>query len=316
MGIDFDVLLSNLWDRSPGLTPELMELLSRQALKSSGAGRPFVQGLEAIERGQPMPELLNVDPQSIATQSMVESADEERKRIAAEEAAAPQRAAEKLKELQRQANQRSLDKLTAGLSPDRGAFSQQPDSPELQARLRERDEWLAGQPQRNLEFATTPDQARRNPQYASQAADNLARLKQQASMDKRQRIQEQLVQALAGAGGTIPGDRVGPLQAIGVSVPYSAIGSSVDEGVAFFDDAIAKAGNFLAGLDPVDATSGHPMIQVQKKGAALAEKYKQLVAAGKINPDDAKRQWQSEMAQIALAAGVINAQEQASMLQE
>jgi hypothetical protein len=197
-----------------------------------------------------------------------------------------------------------------------GTVMQQPDSPELQARLAERDEFIAGQPERDLMFAVTPDQARRNPQLALGAAEALTQLRQQKVLEGRQRVQEEFVRSLAGEGGTVPREKAAQLQALGVNVPYGAIGSSVDEGVAFFDDAIAKAGTFLSNLDPVDATSGHPMIKVQKYGAMLAEKYKQLVAEGLMNPDDARRQWQSEMAQVALTAGVINTQENASMLQE
>ena len=141
-------------------------------------------------------------------------------------------------------------------------------------------------------------------------------MKSQQSVERRQQIQEMFVSKLAGMGGTIPRDQAAQLQALGVDIPYGAIGSSVDEGVAFFDDAINKAGTFLSQLDQFDAASGHPMIAIQKWGAMRAEHYKQLVQSGQMNPDDARQQFQSELAQEALRAGLINTQESSSMTQQ
>ena len=69
-------------------------------------------------------------------------------------------------------------------------------------------------------------------------------------------------------------------------------------------------------LDQFDAASGHPMIAIQKWGAMRAEHYKQLVQSGQMNPDDARQQFQSELAQEALRAGLINTQESSSMTQQ
>ena len=323
-------------ERMRGYKP-LIPMLSEAA----GLTQEDIESQSALEAGlvsSPEPQGSAVE-ESVAIQELAQQ----------EEAAAPQRAADKIAELQRQTNQSSLDALEqmpaeklmairaqakakgragslgANVQPTEedyasvgggGSFSQQADSPELQARLRERDEWTAGQPMRDLEFAMTPEQARRNPAYAKSAGETLTGLKEQQAIGRRQQIQELFVNKLAGSGGTIPRDKAAQLQALGVDVPYGATGSSVDEGAAFFDDAISKAGTFLAQLDQVDATSGHPMIKVQKYGAMLAEKYKQLVAAGQINPDDAIKQWKSEIAQLALSQGLINTQESASMTQQ
>ena len=220
-----------------------------------------------------------------------------------------------LMRLQKETNQRSLDALTAGLDPNRGTLSQQPDSPELQRRLAERDAWVAQQPMRNLEFAMTPDQVRRQPEYAAHAAGALKGLKEQQAIDRRQSIQELFVQNLAGSGGTIPRDQAAQLQALGVNVPFNAIGSGADEGVAFFDSAIEKAGQFLSNLDQFELASGHPMIKVQQAGAMRAKFYRDLVESGQMNADDAMQRFQRELADMAMQAGVINTQEAASMQQ-
>ena len=197
-----------------------------------------------------------------------------------------------------------------------GTFSQQADTPELQQRLRGRDEWANLQPQRNMEFLTTPEQAQRNPELAVTAGEVLAQMRQQQNIAGRQRVQEQFVSKLAGGEGTIPPEQAAQLQALGVSVPYNAIGSSADEGMAFFDDAISKAGAFLSKLDPTDAVSGHPMIKIQKFGVMRAEHFRRLVENGQMSADDARNEWTREMAGVAMAEGLINEQEMASMMQQ
>ena len=263
MGIDFDVLLSNLLDKKQGFTPELMELLSRQALKASGVGRPLVQGLEALESGQPMPELF----------SPAAGRPEAQSSIAGREASEAEDEINRLKEeaetkrMQEEAMQRSLDPLTVaggggpgsgkqypadklfaireqaramggggGLSAGGGTISQMTDDPAARARIADMDEWTARQPERNLEFAMTPEQAKMNPAYAATAADKLTQLQNQNQVQRQTDIaerktanQEALIASLTKGGGKVPFETAMKLDAAGMPVPTFAIGRSPDQ---------------------------------------------------------------------------------------
>ena len=189
-----------------------------------------------------------------------------------------------------------------------GSFFQAANTPELQARLKERDAWEADQPMRDLEFAMTPEQARRNPDYAKSAAESLAGLKEQQAIDRKQKIQELFVNKLAGSGGTIPRDQAAQLQAMGVEVPYSAIGASADEGLEYFDSAIRSAGEGLQQIDPLMAGPDHPRVKFERYGAMRANEYKRMIQQG-MNPDDAMRAFKQEMAEFAMAFGLLNVQQ-------
>ena len=202
-------------------------------------------------------------------------------RRSAEEAAAPQRAADKIAELQRQTNQRSLDALTGGSGPDSGvsypagllmairkqaalkgqagslgadvsadvtlddylqpnvgaggSFSQGANTPELQARLAERDEWTAGQPERDLAFAVTPEQARRNPEYAASAADKLRGLRDAGTAERQVANQEALIEAVRGTGGKVPFEIANQLDVAGFTVPWPMRGMSDEQANAWLD---------------------------------------------------------------------------------
>lgn len=187
-----------------------------------------------------------------------------------------------------------------------GSFSQQADSPELQARLRERDEWTAQQPMRDMEFLASAEQARRNPELAMSAADKIVQMREQGSKQGQRDIQMAFVEKLAGAGGTIPRDQASQLQAIGVSVPYGAIGASKDDVISYFDKEIKDAGMFLASEKSTMLGGQHPMNQIQSFGQMRAQYYQRLVADGQMNPDDARAAWEQEIAQISRAYGDIN----------
>jgi len=261
MGIDFDVLLSNLLDKKQGFTPELMELLSRQALKASGVGRPLVQGLEALESGQPMPELF----------SPAAGRPEAQSSIAGREASEAEDEINRLKEeaetkrMQEEAMQRSLDPMSwvqqtdasplspkeklkkiaaearamgggQGISVPGGSFSQMTDDPDARARIADMDEWTARQPERNLEFAMTPEQAKMNPAYAATAADKLTQLQNQNQVQRQTDIaerktanQEALIASLTKGGGKVPFETAMKLDAAGMPVPTFAIGRSPDQ---------------------------------------------------------------------------------------
>ena len=274
---DFDMLLSLLSDK---YMPEYGNIMLQALRQDPNFGKPM-QMYDKFTSGQAMPELLQDDPQSAAVQAMVEGAGEERRLAAEEEAAAPQRAADKIAELQRQTNQRSLDALTGGSGPDSGvsypagllmairkqaalkgqagslgadvsadvtlddylqpnvgaggSFSQGANTPELQARLAERDEWTAGQPERDLAFAVTPEQARRNPEYAASAADKLKGLRDAGTAERQVANQEALIEAVRGTGGKVPFEIANQLDVAGFTVPWPMRGMSDEQANAWLD---------------------------------------------------------------------------------
>ena len=116
------------------------------------------------------------------------------------------------------------------------------------------------------------------------------------------------VQKLAGNNGTIPRDQAVQLQAMGIQVPYSAIGSSRDDGIQFFDQAIRAAGEGLQGMDPLMTGPDNPRVKFERYGAMRAQDYKQKIAQG-MNPDDAMTAFRQEMAEMAMAFGLINIQQ-------
>ncbi len=149
-----------------------------------------------------------------------------------------------------------------GQAPGRGTLSVQ--SPEATGRSEELAAWAGGQPERDLGFAMTPEMSRRDPEYAATAAQNLVGLREQRGRQQQRDIQSALVDRLAGKGGTIAPEQAAHIQALGGYVPPHAIGSSKEEGVAFFDDAIQKGGTFLAGQDRMTIGMQDPMTQIQK----------------------------------------------------
>ena len=112
-----------------------------------------------------------------------------------------------------------------GYTGGEGAFSQQDESTELTARLADRDRWLAGQSERDLEYAVTPERARRDPEYAASAAGNLKGLRAQRDMERRTANQEALVESL-GDGGTLPFETAMKMEAAGMDIPWRAVGMS------------------------------------------------------------------------------------------
>jgi hypothetical protein len=343
---DFDILLSHLFESATD--PDFMQWASREGLRHfAPGGEQFVGALEYID--PPMAAPAGQSPLSAAVQDLVRGADEQRQAAAEEEAARPTREAQERAERQREANLRSLKGLTtpgeqlsgrqllkiraeakakgragslgADVQPTEedyikaawgpgGSFSQQAPSPELDARLADRDRWLADQPMREQEFLASAEQARRNPALAQSAAQRLTEMREQRAQQQERDIQMSFVEKLAGSGGTIPADQAAQLQAIGVHVPSSAIGATRQEAVGFFDDAIRKGGQFLADRGPEYAGMQDPMTEIQKWGMLRADHYRQLVEAGQMNPDDAVSAWRQEVAQRSMAVGILSEQGQ------
>jgi len=255
-------------ERMRGYKP-LIPMLSEAA----GLTQEDIESQSALEAGlvsSPEPQGSAVE-ESVAIQELAQQ----------EEAAAPQRAADKIAELQRQTNQRSLDALTGGSGPDSGvsypagllmairkqaalkgqagslgadvsadvtlddylqpnvgaggSFSQGANTPELQARLAERDEWTAGQPERDLAFAVTPEQARRNPEYAASAADKLKGLRDAGTAERQVANQEALIEAVRGTGGKVPFEIANQLDVAGFTVPWPMRGMSDEQANAWLD---------------------------------------------------------------------------------
>ena len=221
--------------------------------------------------------------------------------------------ADKLLRIRKQAAQRK-----PGYTGGTGSFSTQEMTPEIAARGADTASWLSGQTERDLAFAVSPDQARRDPEYAAGASGDLAQLRQQRQFTERQTSVDAIVAKMGGNSGKIPFEDAQKLQMLGVNIPYGSVGLSRDDGIAFFDSAIAEAGKALSSVDQLQAI-GNPNIAEEMKfnrhGAMLAEEYKRKIAAG-MNPEDAKREWIQEMSQLALANGLINEQQIAATQQQ
>ena len=214
--------------------------------------------------------------------------------------------AEKLLRIRKQAAERA-----PGYTGGTGSFSQQDMTPELASREAENARWLGQQPQRDLEYAMTPEMARRSPQAAQSAAQSLAELQRNQQIEARQSSVDAIVAKMAGEGGKIPFEQAQQLQMLGVNVPYGSVGTSKEDGIGYFDSAVGAAGKELSRVNQLDAMV-NPAIAERMKfeqyGAMLAEDYKRKVAAG-MNPDDAITEFNQKMSQLALASGLVNMQE-------
>lgn len=120
-------------------------------------------------------------------------------------------------------------------APRGGGFSRAEMTPELAARESETARWLGGQTERDLAFAVSPEQARRDPTYAAGAAGDLANLRAQrtqerqvATLEQRTANQEVLINSLTESGGKIPFETAMKLDVAGFRVPNFAIGMSRD----------------------------------------------------------------------------------------
>jgi len=286
---------------------------------------------EEFKKSEPPPERMSAQEKIAALQSQppLESDEEQRAQLQREtnmrsldalignpESGVPF-PADKLLAIRAQAKAKGrAGSLGANVRPDEidylapsvggGSFSQAANTPELQARLKERDEWIAGQPERDLAYATSTEQARRNPEYALGAADKLAKLQAVQSEKRNQDIQMKFIEKLQGMGGTIPREMVAQLQAIGVNVPYSAIGSSSEDVSGYFAKEMQDAGEFLSSDQVMQLGPEHPMVKMQKWGMMRARYYDQLLAQKKMNPDDAKRAYDKEVSEMAMAQGLMS----------
>jgi len=245
-------------------------------------------------------------------------------------------AEEKMKRLQQETNQRSLDSLTGGSGPDSGvsypagllmairkqakakgeagslgadvsadvtlddylqpnvgaggSFSQGANTPELQARLRERDEWTAQQPERDMEFLASAEQARRNPELAMASGESLTRMRKQRADDKRLANQETLIASLGKSGGKLPFKTAMQLSAAGLEPPWQMVGTSPDLAKKKIKDFVMEAQAKLQeiALDPMKGTEpgADQLAAFLQYMLSIAPQYDQLIDGG-MDPDEA-----------------------------
>ena len=139
----------------------------------------------------------------------------------------------------------TVDDYMASAGPPSGSFSQQEMTPEIAARGAERDKWLAGQSERDLEYAMSPEMARRDPEYAATAAQNLQGLRRESNVARRTANQERLVDSLSG-GGTLPFETAMKMEAAGMDIPWRAVGMSPSAAEAGIEEIFTGAEQNLA----------------------------------------------------------------------
>ena len=144
-----------------------------------------------------------------------------------------------------------------GISVPGGSFSQMTDDPAARARIADMNEWTDKQPERNLEFAMTPEQAKMNPQYAATAADSLKGLRNAKTAERQVANQEALIEAVRGTGGKVPFELANQLDVAGFEIPWPMRGMSADQANAWLDQqdqAIVKDIEDLMGGGPEHVT--------------------------------------------------------------
>lgn len=208
----------------------------------------------------------------------------------------------------------SEEDYESAASPTGGGFTVAPDSPEIRQRQEDTAAWLADQPIRDASFALTPEQAQRDPRSAALASDRLTRLKAQKSTANIQALMQGIVDSIGDSGGRVPAEEAKKLRLLGLPIPADIIGSSIESGIAFFDDAKRQAGEFLSGIDPMMASLDNPRIKFERLGAMLAEDYRQRIGQG-MSADDAITAYRQEMAQLAMSLGLMNMQTMQGMQQ-
>jgi len=183
-----------------------------------------------------------------------------------------------------------------------GSFSQQADSPELQARLAERDEWASGQPERDLAFAVTPEQARRNPEYAASAADKLAGLRKAGAVEQQVANQKLLIDEYAKqGGGKIPFEMANKFDVAGFDVPWAMRGKSKDQVKENINATVIAATK-----DIQDVMTSPQEQQYLRWIIALAPQYQDMIDAG-MDPDQLWDRFDSLVSGGAQESGAIQA---------
>ena len=223
--------------------------------------------------------------------------------------------AEKLRNIRAQARAKGrAGSLRANVQPTEadfaavgggGTFSQAADTPELQARLKERDAWASDQPMRDMEFLASAEQARRNPELAIGAAESLTRMKQQKEQERRTSLQMSLVEKL-GKGGKVPFAIANQLEAAGVNVPFQSRGTSPDVAAAKIQDAIRGAQKDISDIinDPVASSDPQAMQAVKFLEWVISMGPKYLEAT-QADPDRAMAQFEDLLSRYSQESGAL-----------
>jgi hypothetical protein len=197
----------------------------------------------------------------------------------------------------------------AGGTPGGGTFSQQADSPEYQARIADREAWVAEGPERDLAFLASAEQARRNPELAMSAAEQLKGLRAQKTVDRKVANQEALVAALS-KGGKVPFETALQMEASGMSVPGWAVGASPDTAKGQIDRVVQTALRDMQ--DPMTDMAEQGYLQYV---AAMGERYKQMIDAG-MDPDEAGRAFMELVNRHAIESGALTAHQNRMQAQQ
>jgi hypothetical protein len=134
-----------------------------------------------------------------------------------------------------------------GYTGGTGSFSQGEMTPELAAREAENARWFAGQTERDLEYAVTPEMSRRDPEYAASAAKDLRGLRTQRDVERRTANQEKLVESLSG-GGQLPFEMAMKMEAAGMDIPWRSVGMSPQAATAGIEEIFTGAEQDLANI--------------------------------------------------------------------
>jgi len=325
MPFDIDVLLSQLMENWP--TPfdkeswKRNQALSRGVAVMSPGGKPFVRFLESIETGKPRPDLLEPEPQrpqaklGIAGREADVAEDKLQVIIDAKDRSDRARAeqkrqlgslvsdmpADKLLNIRRQAADRP-----EGYTGGEGGFTAAPSSPEIEARLAENKRWLAGQAERDLEYAVTPEQSRRRPEYAEGAAANLSRLRATRTEEQRVSNQAALIASME-KNGKVPYDTAIALQVAGMPVPYESRGLSQQEATDKINGAVVGMQKQIADImsDPEKRSDPGAARMVKFLEWAMSESSRYIEASG-VDPDRAIAEYEALLAKYMQESGALS----------
>jgi hypothetical protein len=187
----------------------------------------------------------------------------------------------------------------AGSTPGGGTFSQQADSPELQARIADREAWVAEGPERDLAFLASAEQARRNPELAMSAAEQLKGLRAQKTLDRQVANQEALIEAVKNTGGKVPFEIANQLDVAGFDVPWPMRGLSPDRAKENINSVVMNATKDIQNpMTPIED------VQYLEWVVALASKYQQMIDVG-MDPDEAWNKYDALVRQGAAESGAI-----------
>lgn len=192
------------------------------------------------------------------------------------------------------------DYAMASFGDQGGTFSQGEMTPELAARNAETEQWASRQPERDLAYAMTPEQARRDPEYAESAAARLPALQQQRRLASRQANTDKMVDAITGTSGLIDPQDVEKLQLLDptISIPTSRIGISREQAIASMQNEINYIYEMASKLAATGIIEGDRRLEAANKVGAEARKTLMLLSNPKSDPNAVTAEYQMAVARI------------------